>query len=182
MVLCGERVTNDILSAKRGVRKFVKICFLLIAVALSTLGQTASQTLPTTWAGAGASYNSAASPAVTGWGSYARILSQQQALYSYSSYDVILADKKLSTSARTGVAAVIRSLPIGKAGTIYVLGFGQAGVATSSTNTTTASFSGGGIALWQIKRSPFTFEAIARQQKNGDTNVTVYEIGFGRTW
>ena len=81
--------------------KFGVILFAVVAQA---------QTLPSNWAGSGAGWNPAGSPKVTAWASYAKLVSEGQKLYSYTSYDVIPQRNAVpKTAVRTGFATVIRT-------------------------------------------------------------------------
>ena len=147
-----------------------------VAIALLAIPANAQTT---NWIGAGAGYNSAASPSVNGWASYATLLSKTQLLYSFSSYDVVPLKVNgkytIQTSTRTGFALVVRNI-----GPITVLGLGDAGIAASSVKTGSA-FSGGGIAVWRLGKTLWTLEAAVRRLQTS-LPQSVYEIGFGRGW
>jgi|SRR5579859_576013 len=138
----------------------------------------ATPTLPSQWMGAGAAWNQNTTPQIAGWASYAKLVSGKGQTYSFTSWDVTSSKKTpftAQTSARTGLAAVIRQL-----GPITVLGFGDAGMATSVSNFAGA-FSGGGIAVIKLGKTNFTIELAARVLKvASQPNQVVYEIGLGR--
>lgn len=155
-------------------------CISLLLVFLPQMRAQNAQ-LPANWAGAGAAYNGYSRPQVNGWASYAKLLTEKGGgLYSFTSWDVTSARTKpftTQTSARTGIATIVKQV-----GPIYVLGFGDAGMASSSDGFGGA-FSGGGIGVWKIGKTSFTFVAAARvlRVSNGATQ-TVYEVGFGRVY
>jgi hypothetical protein len=67
-------------------------------------------------------------------------------------------------------------------GPVYVLGFGDGGIAATGANTTGA-FSLGGMAVLKIAKTAWTIEVGVRKLKTpiaGNNNV--YEFGTGRTF
>lgn len=148
----------------------------------------AAMTLPTNWIGLGGAYDPSpsASPKSTGWGTYARLLSPSQGLYSFTTWDtsgVTLKGFKPGTvvqavqqSMRTGMALAIRQIK-----GFTLLGLGDAGLATVGA-TTTEAFSGGGIGVYRFA-SGWTVELGVRVLKTpaGGTE-TIYEYGMGKTW
>lgn len=132
-------------------------------------------TLPASWVGTGASWNPSGSPKWTGWVSLATLINASQALYSYSSYDIVFTAKGVPTAtARTGLATVVRNF--GK--NWYILGLATAGVATTGS-ATTASFAGGGMLVYKFKGN-YTADVEFGAQ-TGATTRTI-RVGFGRSW
>lgn len=131
--------------------------------------------LPANWVGTGASWNPSGSPKWTGWVSLATLINASQALYSYSSYDIVFTAKGVPTAtARTGFATVVRNF--GK--NWYILGLATAGVATTGS-ATTASFAGGGMLVYKFKGN-YTADVEFGAQ-TGATTRTI-RVGFGRSW
>lgn len=150
---------------------------ILSALAISTAwGQSnLPAALPQDWYGAGGSWNGQAA----GWASYARLLSNSGQVYSFTTWDVTRTKLKpyVTSSARTGAAFVVRTV-----GPLTVLGLGDAGVATASTNTS-GSFSGGGLLVVRLGKTAWTLCAGVRVVKAAATaagSQTVIELGAGR--
>ncbi len=134
---------------------------------------------PQAWAGAGGAWNSTARPQVTGWVSYAVLLSEKGQVYSYTSQDLIpLRVNHLLTiqsSTRTGLATVFKQL-----GPITILAYGDAGIASIGT-VTGGAFAGGGIAVIRLGKTNWTIEAGARLLKSSvGGEQPIYTIGWGR--
>lgn len=154
----------------------IAACWLNGAVSLA---QTAPA-LPNNWAGAGAAYTNFVNPPISGWFSYAVLLSERGALYSFTTHDITSSRTKpytIQTSIRTGLATLVRRI-----GPIAMLGFGDAGVAGAGESIGGA-FSGGGIGILQIGRTNWTLEIAVRRIKTtiGETQ-SVFEFGAGRVW
>lgn len=136
--------------------------------------------LPNNWAGTGAAYASFARPPVSGWFSYAVLVSEKGALYSFTTHDITSSKTRpytIQTSVRTGLATLIRRI-----GPIALLGFGDAGMA-GAAESLGAAFSGGGIGILQIGRTNWTLEIAVRRIKTTiGASQSVYEFGAGRTW
>jgi len=131
------------------------------------------------WLGTGGSY-SGASPHWGGWGAIALPISQGQQIYSYSGYEATAHRHTVPTvSTTTGLATVLRSFTRDKTG-LYILMLATAGEATSSS-ATTASFSGGGMALFRFK-SGFTLELIVTADKSASPTVPNFKLGSGWAW
>lgn len=139
----------------------------------------AAPVLPNQWMGAGAAWNQNTTPQIAGWASYAKLVSAKGQTYSFTSWDITSSKAKpytAQTSARTGLATVIRQF-----GPITLLGFGDAGMATSVSNFAGA-FSGGGIVAIKLGKTDFTINLAARVIKvASQSNQVIYEFGFGRT-
>ena len=147
------------------------LAMLVLACGLAGAQSVPASALPQNWAGAGASFTN---PGFSGWISMAKLISASNGLYSYSSYDAIAKPGALPTlAARSGLASKVFSY-----GNFFVLGFGTAGVAQTSS-AITGSFSGGGMAFYKLK-SGLTIELGARVV-NG-TASRVYEFGLGKAW
>jgi hypothetical protein len=157
--------------------------FLLLFTSLSCWAQTI---LPN-WAGAGVEYGSS-SPHFSGWAAMALPVSSSAQAYSFTMYQALpVAGKVPTISTTTGLATILRTFEIKKAywgkgqgGTIYFIGLGTAGVATSSSSTT-AAFAGGGGGVWKFP-SGFTLEVFAIQNKAGSSAKPNVLAGGGWTW
>lgn len=163
--------------------RWLSVFFALSAYNISAFGQTpvapsaATPMASLKWAGCGASFSD---PGFAGWCAIAIPAVQSQGIYSFSLYQFLPNGAKVpSTSTSTGMAIIIRQFPLGR-GVLNFLGLGTAGVSTSST-ATTASFSGGGIALWKSKGG-WTLEAGALENKAGTINKPTWLLGSGITW
>lgn len=133
--------------------------------------------LPSNWAGLGGGYNPTGSPKATGWASFATIVSQQQKIYSYTTYDAVPQKNAVPvTSARTGFATVVRTF----GPRLYLLAFGTAGVSQNAT-ATQGTFSGGGMLFYLFKNG-FTIEAGMRGASGSVAQNPIYEAGIGRAW
>lgn len=134
--------------------------------------------LPSSWMGAGGGWNKASTPQIAGWASYAKLISTKSQTYSFTSWDItsVKGPNFVSqSSARTGLATLIKQV-----GPVSVLGFGDAGMATSSGLG--GAFSGGGIAVIKLGKTNFTIELAVRVLKvASQPNQMVYEFGIGRT-
>jgi len=140
---------------------------------------TAAAELPS-WAGAGFEYQSA-SPHWSGWGAMAVPVSQTAQVYSFSLQQAIPIKGKVPTlSTTTGLAPIVRSFPTKAHGTLYVVGIGTAGVATTITSVTGA-FAGGGGGLFKFP-SGFTLEVFAIQNKAGGNAKPNVLAGGGWMW
>lgn len=148
---------------------------VLILIAAPVFAQSASA-LPESWVGAGATYDTRAA----GYLTYAKLLSQSQQAYSYSTYQVSRAGGKITTTTDTGAALVLRHWSLGSLGAVYTLAFGTAGLGASTTAH--MSLSAGGVGLWRIAKSDWTFQVSARAQRIGTISVNVYSAGFGRVF
>jgi len=146
---------------------------LLFALALSAAAQTPTQP-PKEFLAVGAS---AGAGSYTGWGSYAHLVSADQRIYSFTTYDVSKIQVKpflLQTSVRTGVAIYMRSI-----GPIELYGLGDAGVSYTSTNVGSA-LSGGGMAALHLGKTHWSIIVPVRVLKTAQSSSqTVYEIGIG---
>lgn len=135
--------------------------------------------LPNSWMGAGAAWDQYTTPQVAGWASYAKLVSSSGQLYSFTSWDATSSRARpytAQTSVRSGLASVVRRF-----GPVYLLGFGDAGMAAAAGDFGGA-FSGGGIVVIKLGKTNFTLELAARVLKvAGQTNHVIYEFGFGRT-
>lgn len=164
------------------------VFFLLAGTALSqqlppvpisppnTTGVQVMTSLPANWYGAGAAYNPAGSPKVTGWASYAHLMVASQALYTYTTYDILFNKGNIpTTSTRTGLATVVRTF----GPSFFVLGFGTAGV-SQTTTAVQGTFSGGGMLIYKLPKS-WTFGAGYRAV-SGSAAGRILEWGFGKTW
>lgn len=152
----------------------------LIAATWSHGSVSLAQSLPSNWAGAGAAYSDSIRPPVSGWFSYAMLISEKGALYSFTTHDITSSRERpytMQTSIRTGLATLMRRI-----GPIAVLALGDAGMAGAGSSLGGA-FSGGGIAILQIGHTHWTLELAVRRIKTtiGETQ-SVYEFGTGRTW
>lgn len=158
---------------------------LIVAIAgvASPLPASAQQQLPSNWAGAGAAYNSFASPKVSGWASYATLISEKGMIYSFTTHEVTSSTRHpftIQTSIRSGLATVVRRF-----GPVVILGFGDAGMAGAGSSVG-GSFSGGGIAIIQLGKAGRTTLSVS--VRNVKSNVGLgqsqqpIEFGVGRTF
>ena len=142
----------------------------------------APATLPVNWFGTGAAYSSLSRPGISGWYSYALLLSNSARIYSFTTHDITSTRTRpytLQSSVRTGIAPVIRQF-----GPVTILGFGDAGMA-GADNSIAAAFSGGGVVVVQLGKTDWTVVGCVRQFKSnvaGADSQQIYELGFGRTW
>jgi hypothetical protein len=161
----------------------MKLLFVFsLSFAVFAQPPTSAPVLPSLWMGAGAAFNSAATPQVNGWFSYAQLLSQKQQIYSFSTHDItplrVAGKLTIQDSTRTGFAIVVRQF-----GPLTTLGLCDAGIAatgTASGTSVSSAFSGGALAVYQIGKTDWTLEAGYRLLKT-TSSQNVYEFGFGRT-
>jgi hypothetical protein len=158
---------------------------LLLTLAALAASMTCAQKLPS-WAGAGASYDSSASPHYSAWGAIAIPVSTALGAYSFTVEQPLLVNGKLSTSVTTGIDDILKTLPMG-AGVLTVHGIGTLGVATTSTGAVSAFAGGGGLMyeftkkVW-ILSAGFTVEAFALQNKAGSSAKPSVLLGIGKTF
>lgn len=151
---------------------------LLLLLAFGTLGF--SQDLPTSWAGAGALHSGST---LSGYTTYAKLCTAKpcvaaQGLYSYSGYQVMWVGGKPVTVADSGGALLLRQWRVGGLGSLFILGFGTVGITSGATLG--LSGSGGGVGVFQLGKSSFTFQGSYRQQVVNGTSVPVVGFGFGK--
>lgn len=138
--------------------------------------------LPANWFGAGAAYSNVSKPAVSGWFSYAILLSASAKIYSFTTHDLTSTRSKpytIQSSVRSGIAPLLRQI-----GPVSILGFGDAGMA-GAQQSVAGAFSGGGIVVWRLGKTDWTLVASVRELKSnvsGAETQQIYEFGLGRTW
>lgn len=138
--------------------------------------------LPANWFGCGMNYTGTASPHYAGWCAYAKLISANQQVYSFTTYGITVPrvpagmKRKLVTSTRTGFMPIARVIKMDW-GTLYLAPFATAGVAIGPA--TNFSWSSGGGGFLQPKGSNWTYEAIIRVDAVGNVMTKVFEIGMG---
>lgn len=141
------------------------------------------RTLPGNWFGLGAAYAGQAHPPVSGWYSYAILLSTSAKVYSFTTTDIVptlVKPYSIQHSTRTGIAPVIRDF-----GPVAVLGIADAGMSVSGSSVGGA-FSAGGIVVVRLGSTHWSLAGIARRLRSnaamaGD-DQWIYELGLGRSW
>ncbi len=150
------------------------LCLLALALVLPCLAQTTLEQ-PQYLLGAGAGFNSAASPRTNGWMTFGAKVTQN----NYSLTTLEMTGKR--SSLRTGVARVLLEKD-----RFALIALGDAGVQAGSENAGGA-FSGGGSLLYDISRWVKTSNAYAvatvRVLKTSLEDVQpVFSFGFVKTF
>ena len=157
-----------------------------LALVLLILVPSLRAQAPQNWGGAGASYNQAATPQVSGWGAFATLLSNSGPIYSFTEYQITSAKTKpwtAQTSTTTGIATPLKVLLPSKDGTwtISVFGMATGGLATSQS-TVSGAFAGGGVGIIRVGKTNWDIVLGAQFLSTAANKQTVYSFGIGRSF
>jgi hypothetical protein len=179
------------------------LALLLLTFSLVAQTQTTNQTTSTTissagvstttnvvlvpqnFAGAGGLYNPSvgASPRVTGWATYAKLIDAKSQTYFFTTEDaipvkVVGGGYTIQVSARAGVASLLKVF-----GPVKIFGIIDGGGASAGL-TSGGAASGGGLATIQIGHSHYHAMGGFRVLKVSNVPGTpkLYEFGGGRDW
>ncbi|HLG97123.1 MAG TPA: hypothetical protein VKX49_12495 [Bryobacteraceae bacterium] len=128
-----------------------------------------------TFYGAGITLLPQSSPKPSAWFVAATNISKTQDVWSFSETDAVLVNKRIVTSARTGIATGLRSF-----GPWKLFALANAGVATNG-GATSGAYAGGGVLTGPFPHSSRLKTILGTRiirSGVGGTTVT-YNIGFG---
>jgi hypothetical protein len=140
---------------------------------------------PDNWAGAGAAYNQAASPQVSGWAAYATLLSAKGPIYSFTEYQIVSVKTKpwtVGTAVTTGVATPLKTGALTKGAWTWTL-FGVAtGGVSAGGSSASGAFTGGGVGILQLGKTNWDLTFGVQYLASVQTKQSLYLFGFGRTF
>jgi hypothetical protein len=126
----------------------------------------------------GGEYGTSTSPHFSGFMALGLPVLTSAGLYSYSMYQGLIVNGKLTTSTTTGMADDLKTF-CNKTGCAVLIGIGTAGVATSSTAS--LALSGGGGGLFRFNDG-WAVGIFGLENTAGGVNKPSLLLGFGRTW
>jgi hypothetical protein len=155
----------------------VKVALLILCFLMKIPNSLGAQSLPN-WFGLGTSYDSSQSPHYSTWAAAAFPVSNQAQLYSFTAWQLVFVNKKLTTSTTTGLSTTLKTIK-GKSATFELNALGTGGVSTGTITTSAFSLGGGAWIFWP---NGFTVEVMGVQSKNANAVRPQVLAGFGYTW
>ena len=151
----------------------MKVALLILWISAPLIAQQ----LPN-WFGLGSSYDSSQSPHYSSWAAAAFPVSNQAQLYSFTAWQLVFVDKKLTTSTTTGLSTTLKTIKR-KSATFELNALGTGGVSTGTITTSAFSLGGGAWVFWP---NGFTVEVMGVQSKNANAVRPQVLAGFGYSW
>lgn len=156
---------------------FLLLSLLAVARCQTPVPQLAAKALPNIFL-AGTEYGTSTSPHYSGFLAIALPVSQPLGLYSYSMYQGLIVNKKLTTSTTTGGADDLKTMCF-KRGCAALVGLTTAGVSTGTS--TSLALSGGGGLLFRWNNG-WVVAAFGVQNLAAGVSKPSLLVGFGRSW